>query len=215
MTSACYQLFKMSMLLQLERLMKQLTIKRSEAQKELEDANDKMKKLEANMRTADANRKKTYRKHKTLDTDYVYDETDYAYDDTYDELAKRVYCKKEYMVKPKSSKAHSKHEKRDYHEDEGDMVYACNDAYCEFRKHVHSKTKDKVKAKPVHVFVDDQDGVQTHAKGRNKTKTRLFRAFKTHVTCHDEDKEDNISRVESFSEIKDHVHNYRAAWYRI
>ena len=63
--------------------------------------------------------------------------------------------------KPKSSKAHSKHEKRDYHEDEGDMVYACNDAYCEFRKRVHSKTKDKVKAKLVHVFVDDQDGVLT------------------------------------------------------
>ena len=119
------------------------------------------------------------------------------------------------MVKPKSSKAHSKHVKRDYHEDEGDMVYAYNNAYCEFRKRVHSKNKDKVKAKPVHVFVDDQDGVQTHAKGRNKTKTRLFRAFKTHVTCHYEDKEDDISRVESFSEIEDHVRNYHAAWYRI
>ena len=209
MTSACYHLFKMSMLLQLERLMKQLTIKRSEAQKELEDANDKMKKLEANVRTADANLKKACRKHKTRDIDYVYDETDYAYDDTYDELAKRVYCKKEYTVKPKSSKAHRKHVKRDDDINEGDMVY--HDAYGVFRKRVHSKNKEKSKR----VIVDDRDGIWTRAKGRNKTKTTLFKAFKTHMACQDEADEDYINRVEALSEVEYRVHNYLRAWLRI
>ena len=216
---------KMSMLLQLEQLMEQLKIKRSNARKQIEDAIDAMTNFKADVKKCQArqNTFKPYRRHGTWDdhdfedapppvsagragrapvaAGYVYDDADYAYDDTYDELAKRVYCKKEYTVRPKSSKVHRKHGKRDYHEDE--------DAYCDFRKRVHCKNKDKTKAR---VFVEDQDGIRTPAKGRNKTKTRLFRALKTHASWHEEDDDD---RVESFVEVENRVHDYNVALDRI
>ena len=219
---------KMSMLLQLEQLMEQLKIKRSNAQKQIEDAIDAMTNFKADVKKCQArqNTFKPYRRHGTWDdhdfedapppvsagrapvaAGYVYDDADYAYDDTYDELAKRVYCKKEYTVRPKSSKVHRKRGKRDYHDDD--------DAYGDFRKRVHSKNKDKTKASPVRVFVEDQDGIRTPAKGRNKTKTRLFRAFKTHESWHEEDDEDDIGRVESFSDVEDRIHDYEVALDRI
>ena len=209
--------------------MEQLMIKRNKAQKEYEDAIDSMKIFRDDLKPLqaileeltscsihgtwddndfEANRAPAGRAGRApVAAGYVYEDADYAYDDTYDELAKRVYCKKEYTVRPKSSKVHRKRGKRDYHDDD--------DAYGDFRKRVHSKNKDKTKASPVRVFVEDQDGIRTPAKGRNKTKTRLFRAFKTHESWHEEDDEDDIGRVESFSDVEDRIHDYEVALDRI
>ena len=204
--------------------MEQLMIKRNKAQKEYEDAIDSMKIFRDDLKPLQAILEEltSCSIHGTWDDNdfeakrapagragrapvaagYVYEDADYAYDDTYDELAKRVYCKKEYTVRPKSSKVHRKRGKRDYHDDD--------DAYGDFRKRVHSKNKDKTKASPVRVFVEDQDGIRTPAKGRNKTKTRLFRAFKTHASEHEEEDDDRVEsfRAEYFSDVEDRVHDY-------